>query len=114
MEVIGNKTESAGLPFRIDRAAPPVLEEDLKWFYTPDPAATDPFGPESQEITGLTNRTTVSTLTFSAFVNGMITLTVSNIVQGVGDGETDGGRYFLVATNPAGTHYDSIELTVFG
>ena len=77
--IVGKDVESAVLVFRIDRAAPPVLEENLRWFYTPDPEVSDPFTPWAaiQEITGLTNRTSVSTLTFSALVNDMITLTVS-------------------------------------
>ena len=78
-QVIGNESDSASLSFRIDEAAPPVLLQDLQWFYVAD------FGNNSfagQEITNLTNRTAVSTLTFSDF-DGMryIDLTVSNITQ---------------------------------
>ena len=114
-EVTGNETGSATFSFRIDNAAPPVLHEDLRWFYTPDLHIDDPFA--GQEITNLMNRTTVSRLTFSEFT-GMqyINLTVSNIVQqqvGIG-GETDEGRYFLVATNPAGVNFNYIDLLVYG
>ena len=114
-QVIGNETESATLSFRIDNAAPSVLLEGLRWFYTPDLSINDPFA--GQEITNFMNRTTESTLTFSDFT-GMqyINLTVSNIVQqrlGI-DGETDEGRYFLVATNPAGETFSYIDLLVYG
>jgi len=114
-EVIGNETGSATLSFRIDNAAPPVVLQGLRWFYTPDLSIDDPFA--GQEITNLMNRTTESTLTFSEFTDmRYINLTVSNIVQqrsGI-DGETDEGRYFLVATNPAGVHFNYIDLLVYG
>ena len=114
-QVIRNETESATLTFRIDNAAPPVLHEALRWFYIANFHIDDPFA--GQEITNLMNRTTVSRLTFSEFTNmHYINLTVSNIVQqrvGIG-GETDEGRYFLVATNPAGVAFSYIDLLVYG
>ena len=114
-EVIGNETGSVTLSFRIDNAAPSVLLQDLRWFYTPDLHIEDPFA--GQEITTLMNRTTESRLTFSGFTDMQyINLTVSNIVQqrsGIG-GETDEGRYFLVATNPAGVAFSYIDLSVHG
>ena len=113
-EVIGNETGSATLSFRIDNAAPPVLLQGLQWFYAAN-FSSDP--SVRQEITNFTNRTTNSTLTFSDFLNmRYINLTVSNIAQrrtGIG-GETDEGRYFLVATNPAGVSSSYIDLVVFG
>ena len=113
-EVIGNETDSATLSFRIDEAAPPVLLQGLQWFYVAN-FGSNPFA--GQDITNLTNRTAVSTLTFSEFdSNRFIDLTVSNITQqrsGIG-GETDEGRYFLVATNPAGVQFSYIDLMVFG
>ena len=114
-EVIGNGTGSVTLSFRIDNAAPPVLLEGLRWFYTPDLRIDNPFA--GQEITNLMNRTTISTLTFSSFTDmHYINLTVSNIVQQqmrIG-GETDEGRYFLVASNPAGVCFNYIDLLVYG
>ena len=113
-QVIGNELDSATLSFRIDEAAPPVLLQDLQWFYVAD-FGDNPFA--GQEITNLTSRTAVSTLTFSDFVDmRYIELTVSNITQqrrGIA-GETDEGRYFLVATNPAGVRFSYIDLLVFG
>ena len=113
-QVIGNETESTTLFFRIDNAAPSVLLRDLRWFYAAN-FSSDP--NVRQEITNLTSRTTVSKLTFSEFTNmRYINLTVSNITQrrsGIG-GETDEGRYFLVATNPAGVALSYIDLVVFG
>ena len=112
--MIGNETDSATLSFRIDNAAPPVLLQDIQWFYVTD-FGSDPYA--GQEITNLMNRTTGSMLTFSDFTNmRYINLTVSNIVQqrvGIG-GETDEGRYFLVATNPPGVHFNYIDLLVYG
>ena len=112
--VIGNESDSATLSFRIDEAAPPVLLQDLRWFYVAD-FGNNPFA--GQDITNLTSRTAVSTLTFSDFVDmRYIDLTVSNITQqrrGIA-GETDEGRYFLVATNPAGVRFSYIDLLVFG
>ena len=113
-QVIGNETDSATLSFRIDNAAPPVLPQDLQCFYVTD-FGSNPYA--GQEITNLTNRTTESMLTFSEFTNmRYINLTVSTIVQqrsGIG-GETDEGRYFLVATNPAGVNFNYIDLLVYG
>ena len=117
--VVGNETDSATLPFRIDRADPLVLEEDLRWFYSPPADLTDPIAAVDDsvlEITGLANRTSVSMLTYSDFENNTISLIVSNIVQAVDtqQTETDGGRYFLVASNAAGYNVDYIDLIVFG
>ena len=113
-QVIGNEIGSVTLSFRIDDAAPSVLLQDLSWFY----AANFSSNPSvRQEITNLTSRTTVSRLTFSEFTNMRhINLTVSNITQrrsGIGR-ETDEGRYFLFATNPAGVAFSYIDLVVFG
>ena len=113
-QVIGNETGSVTLSFRIDNAAPPVLLQNLHWFY----AANFRIDPNAgEEITYLTNRTTESILTFSDFTNmRYISLTVTDIVQqqvGIG-GETDEGRYFLVATNPAGRNFNYIDLLVYG
>ena len=114
-QIIGNETESATFSFRIDNAGPPVLLQGLRWFYAANFRINDPFA--GQEITNLTNRTTESKLTFSDFTDMQyINLTVSNIVQqrtGIG-GETDEGRYFLVATNPAGVNFNYIDLLVYG
>ena len=114
-QVIGNETGSATLSFRIDSAAPPVLLQDLRWFYVANFRIDDPYA--GQEITNLTNRTTESMLTFSNLTDmRYVSLTVSNIVQqrvGIG-GETDEGRYFLVATNPAGVTFSYIDLLVYG
>ena len=112
--MIGNETGSVTLSFRINNAAPPVLLQRLRWFYVAN-FGNDPYAGE--EITNLTNRTIESTLTFSEFTNmRYISLTVTDIVQqqvGIGGG-TDEGRYFLVATNPAGVTFSYIDLLVYG
>ena len=113
-QVIGNETGSVTLSFRIDGAAPPVLLQDLRWFYVAN-FGNDP--DAGQEITNLTNRTTESMLTFSNFSDmRYISLAVTNIVQrrsGIG-GKADEGRYFLVAANPAGVNFNHIDLLVYG
>ena len=111
-EVIGNTSDAVTLEFRIDDAAPLVALEDLTWYYSPTLVAT----PQGEDITGLTNRISQSMLAFSPFAdNMMISLTVSNLVRDVaGEGETDEGRYFLVARNPAGISFDYINLVIFG
>ena len=106
-EVIRNETESVTLPFRIDEAVPPVLLQDLQWFYVAD-LGSDPYA--GQEITNLTTRTTGSTLTFSDFSN-MRYISLTIVQQGsTVSGETDQGRYFLVTTNPAGVSFAYIDL----
>ena len=110
LAVIRNDTEHATLAFRIDEAVPLVLLQDLRWFYTAD-LGSDPYA--GQEITNLSTQTTRSTLTFSDFVNmHYINLTISSAVQqrSRAGGETDQGRYFLVATNPAGVSFGYIDL----
>ena len=106
-EVIRIETETATLPFRIDKAVPPVLLQDLHWFYVAD-LGSDPYA--GQEITNLTTRTTGSTLTFSDFSN-MRYISLTIVQQGsTVSGETDQGRYFLVATNSAGVSFAYIDL----
>ncbi len=111
--VIANETETAVLSFRIDEAHPPVLTSDLRWFYTARASRSNTPNFSSidfLEITNLRNRTSRSQLSYS---NGSLILTISNIVQMVGE-ETDAGRYFLLASNPAGENSNYIDLTVFG
>ena len=111
--VIGNVNGSVTLEFMINNAAPPVELPYLRWFYAPLDDTND-----RTEITNLINRTLESILMFSDLVNNtFISLTVSNIIQLVPAGvqpETDEGRYFLMATNPAGSHIDFIDLLVNG
>ena len=108
-EIIANESESAVLSFRIDRAAPPVPVEDIRWFYSAGFSATPDGG---MDITNLTSRTSVSTLLFSA---DLLTLTINNIVQARTAGEeTDQGRYFLVAKHPAGDQFSYIDVVVNG
>ena len=103
-----NETESATLAFRIDEAVPLVLLQNLRWFYVAD-LGSDPYD-NGQEITNLTTRTTGSALIFSDFTNmRYINLTIVQRGSTV-SGETDQGRYFLVATNPAGVSSAYIDL----
>ena len=108
-EIITNESESAMLSFRIDRAAPPVPVEDIRWFYSAGFSMTPDGG---MDITNLTSRTSVSALSFSA---DLLTLSINNIVQvrELGE-ETDQGRYFLVAKHPGGDQFSYIDVVVFG
>ena len=97
------------LSFRIDRAAPPVPIENIRWIYSAELSVTPDGG---MDITNRTNRTSVSTLLFSA---DLLTLTISNIVQARTTGEeTDQGRYFLVAKHPAGDQFSYIDVVING
>ncbi len=112
--VVTNVSETAVLSFRIDNAIPPVNTSDIRWYYTASTVSGDPDFNSSdfQEITALMNRTSMSQLTYS---NDRLVLSVSNIVQALNVGEeTDAGRYFLRATNPAGESSNYIDLVVRG
>ncbi len=112
--VVANVSESAVLSFRIDNAIPTVVTSDIRWYYTASTVSGDPDFNSSDflEITALMNRTSMSRLTYS---NDRLNLTVSNIVQALNrTAETDAGRYFLRATNPAGENSNYIDLVVRG
>ena len=112
--MIGNETMSVTLQFRIDHAAPPVMFSGLRGFYSA--TASNISDPNVMEITDLRNRTTESRLMVSFSSDGLFfNLTVENIVQARVEGEeTDAGRYFLQATNPAGVSSAFIDLIVYG
>ena len=97
------------LSFRITRATPDVMVQDIRWIYSPDFSET-PF--EQMDITNFTNRIEKSTYTFTS---DLLSLTIDNIAQALTVGDpTDRGRYFLVATNPAGSEFSHIDLLVAG
>ena len=114
-EVIGNESMNATLQFRIDNAAPPVLLSGLRWFYS-DNFASNTSDVRVEEITNLTNRTSDSQFMTAFSSDGAyFNLTVVNIVQErLGGEDTDEGRYFLRATNPAGISLAFIDLVVYG
>ena len=95
----------AVLSFNITNAIPMVQISDIRWYYS---ANSEDF----EDITDLMNRTSVSNLDLSP---DRLTLKISNIVQAIGDVmETDQGRYFLNATNPAGERSNYIDVVVRG
>ena len=111
-QVVGEEGQSAVLMFRVDNAAPPVELEGLRWIYSTGASPED-----GMDITGLQNRTTSSSLSFSEFLNQRyINLTLSNLQQGRFEREdaTDEGRYFLEATNLAGIAFGYIDLLIKG
>ena len=100
--------------FRIDGHTP-VLHQHLRWFYSPTFAEQPDI--DGEDITNHSNRTSLSTLTFSEFVDSRyINLTVSRIVNGDrrNSTETDVGRYFLAASNQFGTRFAYADLLVSG
>ena len=103
------------ISFQVFDAIPPVLPWDLQWLYFSSFPPT-PYGGGGEDITNVSNRTLTSSFSFSAFVNSTsISLTISNVLlQGSLGGLTDEGRYFLVATNPAGSSFDYADVTVQG
>ena len=104
--VIGNESENATLQFRIDDAEPRVKLSGLRWFYSAD----------LEEITNFTSRTGSSRLVTSFSSDGLyFNITIVNILQEHRDGEvTNEGRYFLLATNAAGSSMAFIDLEVYG
>ena len=112
--MVGNESESAILMFRIESAIPNVMTSDIRWYYTASTVSGVPdfSSDDFLDITNSTSRTSESTLTSSG---DLLTLTVSNIVQARSVGEeTDGGRYFLRASNPAGEDSNFVDLVVEG
>ena len=111
-ELTGEEDGMVILSFNITRAIPLVLVQDIQWVYSPGFSET-PFGGVGDiDITNLTNRTEKSNYTFSS---DLLSLTIRNIAQARREGEpTDRGRYFLVATNPAGNGTSYIDLLVAG
>ena len=103
------------LSFLVEEATPAVFPWDLRWLYFSSPLLT-PYGGGGEDITNVSNRTLTSSFSFSAFVNSTsISLTISNVLlRGPSGGLTDEGRYFLVATNPAGSNFDYIDLVFTG
>ena len=95
----------------ISRADPAVLTDGIRWFYSRD-FSVSPF-IDSVEITGLMSP--VSGNSTYSFGPDSLSLTIGDIQQSLAVGEdTDGGSYFLVASNPAGTNYSSYDLIVSG
>ncbi len=111
--ITANESESATLSFSIEKASPVVMVSNIRWYYSANfsfPLLASGF--EFQEITSLTNRTSKSNLTFSS---DRLSLTIRNIVQARIPGEeTDAGRYFLQATNEAGSDNSYIDIVVNG
>ena len=114
--VIGNESMSATLQFRIDNAVPRVVLSGLRWFYS-ERFADDISDDGVEEITNLTTRTTTDSELVTSFSSDgtYFNITVVNIQQDrLGGEDTDEGRYFLQATNPAGVSVDFIDLLVHG
>ena len=113
-QILANDGESVVLVFTITCDIPPVETSNIRWYYTTSaPSGIPNFNSaDFQEITNLTGRTSRSTLTFSS---DRLSLTISNVVQSIGGViETDQGRYFIRASNPAGDVNSFIDVVVRG
>ena len=101
------------LSFIIRNAIPGVMTSDIRWYYAANaPAGPPDFTSADLEDMDLMNRTTFSSLNFTS---DMLTLDIDNIVQAIGDvAETDQGRYFLSATNPAGERSNHLDVIIRG
>ena len=111
--ITANESGSATFSFSIENTSPVVMVSNIRWYYSVDFALSlFASGSAFQEITSLPNRTSKSTLNFSS---DHLTLTIDNIVQARMAGEeTDAGRYFLQATNEAGSDNSYIDIVVNG
>ena len=110
-ELTGEENGMVTLTFNITRAIPSVMVGDIQWIYSPD-FSEGPFEIGNMDITNLPRRIDMSTY---AFTPNLLSLTIGNIAQARTVGEpTDRGRYFLVATNPAGPGSSYIDLLVAG
>ena len=102
--IVAIEDRTAILAFRIDDAAPPVLPAETYWRFSPS-FSNDPYASDTQSITGLSTRTGDSLYSYS---NDRLSLSISGLNQ------TDEGRYFLIAVNPAGEHYGHIDIIIHG
>ncbi len=112
--ILATECGSANLTFMISNAIPMVKTSNILWYYTTSaPAGIPNFNStDFLEITALMNRTANSRLSLSI---DRLTLTITNIVQVIGGSlETDQGRYFIRASNPAGDVSNFINLVVSG
>ena len=113
-QILANDGESVVLVFTITAAIPSVVTNNIRWYYTTSaPSGIPEFNStDFQEITNLDRRIIRSTLMFSP---DRLSLTISNVVQSIGGvNETDQGRYFIRASNPAGDVNTFIDVIVRG
>ena len=88
------------IQFNIRNAAPDVSPDEIQWIFSE--CFTDhPYDSPNIPIND-------STSSRYAYSSDYRQLTISNVNQ------TDEGRYFLVASNPAGVHYNHIDIIVHG
>ena len=92
---------TAAIHFRIDNAAPPVNIADIRWFFSSDLSTETPYEAGVMDITMVTTLPTGSLLSYA---ENRTSLTISNISQ------SDEGRYFFMATNPAGPNFSQLTL----
>ena len=102
---VGIEEMSTSLHFRIDNAAPPVISSSgIQWLFSAN--FTD--SPYESEVRDITNIDTLNQESFFTYSENQRSITIGNISQ------SDEGRYFFVATNPAGVNYSHTDLIVHG
>ena len=104
-ETVGIEEMTAAIHFRIDNAAPPVNIADIRWFFSSDLSTETPYEAGMMDITMVTTLPTGSLLSYA---EDRTSLTISNISQ------SDEGRYFFMATNPAGSSFSHTDIIVHG
>jgi netrin-G3 ligand len=101
--VIGEVNSTILLSFALYNAAPPVDISNIQWRFSAD-FSNDPY-TGSQDITDFMSRDGFSTYIFSS---DKLSLSI------IGINQMDEGRYYLIATNPAGTRFNYIDFIVHG
>lgn len=102
---VGIEEMSTSLHFRIDNAAPVVnISSGIRWLFSAN--FTDL--PYDSGVTDITNLNTFNQGSSFSYSDNRESITISNISQ------SDEGRYFFMATNPAGVNYSHTDLIVHG
>ena len=99
--IISNEQSNSIISFRIDRAAPPVDTANIQWKFSSS------FTNDLYNTVDITNLVGGTNSVYTYTVD-KLTLNISNISQ------SDEGRYFLIASNPAGIDYSYIDIIVHG
>ncbi len=110
----GIVTESLSISFSIKQAIPKVSSYNIHWYYSSNMSiGIDDFNASQlQDITNMTNRTTLSRLFFT---DDILTLNITHLVQAIGNKtETDQGRYFMRVSNPAGVAINFTDVIIAG
>lgn len=101
--IISVEATSTDLHFIIDDAIPDVSPDGISWYFSTSFTELSP--DDASDITDITGDKAPSRYTYSADARS---LTISNMNQ------TDEGRFYIVASNPAGIDFNHIDIIVYG